>query len=297
MLALVVLNKHSKNGNNKSIDYIVNRLKDKYSIVTSFVGTKDNTIYSYIRKYGEVYDLICVIGGDGTIHEVVNAIGNSKNRPIIAIIPSGTCNDVAHTLGISKKLDDAIDTILEGHTVELTLYKMNDIYFIYGLALGLLSEVSYLAKKEVKRKFGKLAYYLEALKNINHTKKINAMIDNISNDYSFILCLNSHYLAGFKIRYKDNRYLNAGNIKLILIKKTNKIMELLNLGCFFIFGEYYQHNIIFNTVSNIKIEVDRDVMLNADGELIGKAKSLDISALDNTVSFIVNKKFKNKIIK
>ena len=297
MLVLVVVNKYSRSGDKNNIDYIIKRLKEKYNIVSLFVATKEYTIASYIKSYGKAYNLICVVGGDGTIHEVVNSVMCLNHKPIIALIPTGTCNDIAHTLGIPRKLDKAIDIILEESLVELSIYKMNDTYFIYGLAGGLLSEVSYFAKKEDKIKYGKLAYYLEALKNINRIKPIRAKIDNIVEDYSFLLCLNSHYLAGFKIKYKNKRYLNDNNMKLILIKKSNRLMELFDLGCFFILGEYYKHNTTIDIVSKLKIEALNQISLNADGEAIGKAKSLDISTLDNTIMFVVNKKFKNKIIK
>lgn len=297
MLALVVINKYSRDGNSNIIDIIENTLKQKYRLVTSFVGSKAYTINEHIKSYGAAYDLICAVGGDGTIHEVVNGVSKLKRRPVIGIIPAGTCNDIAHTLGIPKDIKKALDLIIKHDVVRLPLFKINNTYFIYGLALGMLSDVSYLAKAKSKKRLGRLAYYLEAFKNINKSKGIDAYINGKKDKYCFILFLNSHYLAGFRIRYKSNRYLDNGDIKLITINKSNRLFEIIDLGLFFLFGEYLSHNTRIKTITDAQIEVVSPASINADGEAIGKIKNICIEPSNAFLEFIVNKKNKNKIIK
>ena len=297
MLVLIVVNNYSRSGNKTSVEYLVEKLKSKFSIVNYFIGNKKNSIKSYLKSRGTIYDLICIVGGDGTIHEVVNAVADFEVKPVLAIIPAGTCNDLAHTLGIPKNIEEAVNIIIENYTVSLPIFKVNNTYFIYAMAIGLLTDVSYKALKEDKKRLGKLAYYLEAIKSITNGKDIAIDTYDESKSYSFILCLNSHYLAGFRIRYKNNRYINDNNMKLILIRKSNRFIELADLGCYFLFGEYCKHNITTQTVTSVLLKTNIPVVINADGEKIEKSKYIDISTTNNSISFIANKNIINKIIK
>jgi hypothetical protein len=49
------------------------------------------------------------------------------------------------------------------------MYKVNNKYFIYGLACGLISDASYKAEYNDKKYFGKLAYDFKALSNISNS--------------------------------------------------------------------------------------------------------------------------------
>ena len=48
-----------------------------------------------------------------------------KNKPLLAYIPAGTCNDFGNSLGLKKSLDKIIDIILEGETVLVNVNKIN----------------------------------------------------------------------------------------------------------------------------------------------------------------------------
>ena len=64
-----------------------------------------------------------VVGGDGSVNEVVNGIADHVRAGHIelAVIPRGTGWDFARTYGIPHKVDDAIRTVLEGVTREIDL--------------------------------------------------------------------------------------------------------------------------------------------------------------------------------
>ena len=55
-------------------------------------------------------------GGDGTIHEVLNAICQSEKDSILGILPSGKGNDLARELNIPSQPTRAIDILLSGQT-------------------------------------------------------------------------------------------------------------------------------------------------------------------------------------
>ena len=71
------------------------------------------------------YDLVIAIGGDGTVHEVINGLMQvpEKKRPVLGIVPVGSGNDFAHSIGLPDKPDIALVNALDGkpHPVDLGL--------------------------------------------------------------------------------------------------------------------------------------------------------------------------------
>ncbi|MDH3944907.1 MAG: YegS/Rv2252/BmrU family lipid kinase, partial [Anaerolineae bacterium] len=62
------------------------------------------------------YDIVVAIGGDGTVHEVVNGLMQVKKRkrPKLGVVPMGSGNDFAWALGVPEKPEDALHEIVNG---------------------------------------------------------------------------------------------------------------------------------------------------------------------------------------
>jgi len=85
------------------------------------------------------YDALIAVGGDGTVHEVVN--GSRGNNIPIGIIPAGTANDLAERLGIPGEFEEACDIILS-HTIRhIAVMKVNGYYFLTTCGIGFPAEV------------------------------------------------------------------------------------------------------------------------------------------------------------
>ena len=111
-------------------------------------------------------DTVAVYGGDGTIAEVASGLGGSKVS--LGILPGGTSNGIASSLGIPKDLNQALSLALEpGHaTCSLHLGLMNKVFFIQMVGIGLDARLVEGAPREAKDRFGLLAYALSALQSI-----------------------------------------------------------------------------------------------------------------------------------
>jgi len=86
------------------------------------------------------YDVVIAMGGDGTIGVVIRGIAGSKVK--LGIIPAGTENDIARSLGIPEDLKEACALIATGHTRKLDLgqistKKRKKFYFFMVSAIGL----------------------------------------------------------------------------------------------------------------------------------------------------------------
>ena len=79
-------------------------------------------------------DVIIAVGGDGTIHEVVNGmIGGTAS---LAVIPMGSGNDFIKMLNLPGELNQAIQVIKKNKRQKIDIGKIGDLYFPNGVGLG-----------------------------------------------------------------------------------------------------------------------------------------------------------------
>lgn len=96
------------------------------------------------RQAGEQgYDLVIAVGGDGTVHEVINGLMQvpAKKRPILGVVPVGSGNDFAHTAGIPIEPAAALRQALKGESRPIDLGLLEDEtgrseYFDNTLGIG-----------------------------------------------------------------------------------------------------------------------------------------------------------------
>lgn len=299
MKAFVVYNNYSGNCSEEKVTFISKRLKEKYEYVEVFSSNGPKSITKIIKEKGATFDLVVAIGGDGSIHEAINGLMQVKeNRPALAYIPLGTCNDVGHSLGLNKNYKKSVERILTGQKVTMDLFKANNEYFIYALGAGYLTEISYLAPSENKKRFGKMAYYLEALKHVVKKKIMTIDIEteneHITGDYSILLALNSRYLAGFKLKSKKKTYLNDGTLSITLIRKTHRWINIIDLALFLLFGDKHATNCHHFKAKSFVLKSKDIISFNADGEHLVDDNMLKVEVVEDAIEVIVAPKIKNK---
>jgi diacylglycerol kinase (ATP) len=112
-------------------------------------------------------EVIIAAGGDGTLNEVVNGIGQAPVR--LGILPVGTMNVFATELGIpSGNLDAAWRVIEEGKVIAVDLPRANDTRFIQLAGVGLDAEVVRKTTADSKRALGPLSYLLTLVQVAAH---------------------------------------------------------------------------------------------------------------------------------
>jgi diacylglycerol kinase (ATP) len=89
------------------------------------------------------YDMVIAMGGDGTIHEVINGLMkvSEKKRPVLGVVPVGSGNDFAHGLNASRTPTEALICALDGEASTVDLGLMTDEhgrkeYFDNTLGIG-----------------------------------------------------------------------------------------------------------------------------------------------------------------
>ena len=114
--------------------------------------------------------LLLVAGGDGTVNDVVNGLGNAgfPEGVTLGILPSGTGNDLAATLCIPEDADLAEDVIRQDRVRTLDVARVRsegigERFFINVATGGLGAEISRANEGDLKERWGKLSYLRASL--------------------------------------------------------------------------------------------------------------------------------------
>ena len=86
------------------------------------------------------FDTVLALGGDGVIHEVVNGLMRlpESARPQLGVIPLGSGNDYARTLGMARNdVEGAFAQLVRGTVRELEVGRVNGVHFMQTLSFGL----------------------------------------------------------------------------------------------------------------------------------------------------------------
>ena len=298
MKSIFVYNPESGKGIiKKHKDYILKTLSEKYGEVECVETTYAGHAHDLAKESISKYDYFFVAGGDGTLNEVINGMGNSEEKPIIGYIPSGTVNDVARSIGISRKLKKAVKNLVEGEPFEHDIFRVNRRYGIYVCCTGLFTKASYDTERYNKKKYGKFAYLYHGIKEIKNTKPVSVELtigdQTIKQDCVLVLILNSRSVAGFKLN--KHAALDDGEVEIVLFhakKKSIFSKGLLSMAHMFMWGLQPNKKDKFVTylkVSSFKITTEEGTVINLDGEK-SKEGSFNFTVLPKAVKIIAPKK-------
>ena len=165
---LVILNPASNRGN-----------MDRFRAVVRPRAEQEQAEYVETRRQGEAKELamqaalqnraVIVVGGDGSVHEVVNGILASGRRVPLGIIAAGSGNDFAfNTLKLPRNLLEAVERAFHGTPIDVDAGKVNTRYFANSFSVGLDADIAVAAESIKKIPFmtGMRLYYTSTLKQL-----------------------------------------------------------------------------------------------------------------------------------
>jgi diacylglycerol kinase (ATP) len=140
--------------------------------------------------------LIVVGGGDGSFTTIVGEFAHRES--VLGVLPFGTGNSFARTLGIAPDLEAAIEVICNGRAERVDLGIVNDTYFANFATIGLSSLIGRATPAALKKVAGPLAYVLTGLPLIVRNRPFAA---EIRADGGVALAVHTHQLIVANGRY------------------------------------------------------------------------------------------------
>ncbi len=285
----------------KKREYIVRKLREKYEIVDVYATQYAGDMTRMVKEVGVQYDVIVFAGGDGSFNELLQGIGEMENPPVLGYLPTGTVNDVAHSLKIPRKLKRALKVIKTGRVEEVDCMKVNERYAIYVVTAGAFTSATYNTPQIQKNHVGRIAYGVEGLK---HNLKFQPFAVTCEGEHGriqaegciLIAFINSKYVAGFKMNSRAD--LQDGEIEVAVVERQKKasifkkIGGYLSIAGLFLFGYRAKiKNVAHLKGSSFDVDIGEDVVWNFDGEK-GTSGRIHIEVLPRKVKILLPSKKK-----
>ena len=259
----------------RKVDYLCNLLINEGYIVGKFNTEKKNdAMLETMKSCNGNWDFIVACGGDGTVNEVAKGIAKSERKIPVAILSAGTVNDFANHIGLPRNMDDFFEMIKDERVINVDLGKVNDEYFVNVAASGLLTNVGYQVQPEVKAIFGRMAYYIEGVKEIPKQKFEPIRVKFESQEYTkeedilLFLISNSASIGGFKKLAPDANVYD-GYLDVVIIKKS-EVGDLAQIFINIFKGEHVNHpNVSYFKSKKIGVQTTEEVTIDIDGEYGG----------------------------
>ncbi|WP_331254670.1 diacylglycerol kinase family protein [Sutcliffiella horikoshii] len=229
-----------------------------------------------IRK--EEVKVIVAVGGDGTVHEVINGLIGSDVP--FGIIPAGSGNDFSKGLGISSKYEKALERILNGRPKHIDIGCVNSTYFVTVAGIGFDGEVAHVANTSIYKKvfnyfrLGHITYLMSAIKVLTQYRPMDISIRIDKDLHTFkkvwlIAVANLPFYGGGLIICPKAKN-NDGVFDICIVQGISKL-EFLRLFPSVFKGKHIDSPLI-KTYRGKELEIHSTMPLkiHGDGEQIGK---------------------------
>jgi diacylglycerol kinase (ATP) len=156
---VLVLNPRSRNGDGNR-DELVSTIRAAGVALIDDQPVDAEALPEVLRRHRPelrpASDRILVGGGDGTINRLLPHLVEASLP--LGILPMGTANDLANTLGLPEEPHAAVQTALFGHVVRVDLGRVNGKLFANVASIGLGPKVTEKLSAELKKQLGALGY-------------------------------------------------------------------------------------------------------------------------------------------
>jgi YegS/Rv2252/BmrU family lipid kinase len=223
------------------------------------------------------YELVVAVGGDGTIHEVVNGLMQvpAEARPRLGVVPMGSANDFAHSLGMDSRSSYALRQVLTGKPCRIDIGKLQDEmgrteYWSNTVGIGFDAVVT-IRSRAYPYLRGFLVYLLAVFQTIllNHESfSLKVATDRENWEASMVLltlCNGGQEGGGFQIapqaRLDDGVFHYTGVYKVTRPRMLRLLPEFMKGTQ----GKFRQ--VRMGQFLSMEVQADRPLVIHTDGEI------------------------------
>lgn len=273
--ALLIVNPNSRSGSDADIQEGTALLEAAGIQLINTTSNSAEQTRRLIVEHCRTIDLVILGGGDGTISSAAPAL--YQHQLPFAILPLGTANDLARSLGMSGDLLEAFQLIVKNHRSRMNLGVVNGHYFFNAANIGLGVRVTHELTPEIKKQWGVFSYLAAVFAALKKNRKFRATIRVDGKPYK---------VSSIQLAVGNGRYYGGGNVideystiddgKLCLYSVPPlTLWELLTLAPLLRNGKQRLTDKIF-TASGQRIEVNTSRLreIHADGEPVSITPAL-----------------------
>lgn len=221
------------------------------------------------------YQGLCVFGGDGTVHEVVNGLMERGQPSLLPLgfLPAGSANTLCQHLQCADPLK-AARRIVAGRTGRLDVLQVTMgaevVYSVDLIGWGIIADVNRTAERW--RFLGPSRYTAASLWQIVRARcrPARVLLDDrvLEDEFLFVIACNAEY-AGRKLKMAPRAELGDGKLDVVLCRRTSHL-HMLRLFARLHTGSHVTLDCVeYHQVNSLAIECAADEPLDLDGEVKG----------------------------
>lgn len=248
-----------------------------------------------VRGIGKHYRRVVCCGGDGTLHEVIEALMELENPPVLGYIPAGSTNDVSRNLSLPKDMRRAAAVATGTDTMRCDMGRFNGKPFVYVAAFGLFTDVSYTTPQKFKNVFGHLAYVLEGVGRLGAIHSWNVTVEHdggtLTGEFIFGMVGNTRSVGGFQGLPVSDVALDDGKFELILVRRPKNPAELQAILAALIAQKPTEDGLLIGLrTSKARFTCDQELEWTLDGECGGSCTCAEIKNIPQALELCYWKK-------
>ena len=227
-------------------------------------------------------ELLVVVGGDGSVHEVVNGlVAAGRTGAELALLPQGTGKDVARSLRIPRDLDAALATARDGVTRELDVgvAEYSDpaggrtrAYFVNFAGAGISGALADRANNSSKALGGRLSFMWATIVTFARWRAVPMTVRVDGGERSGrmleVLAMNGDYTAGGMWMAPDASP-DDGALDVVVMGDVTKLDFLLTFPRIYRGGHLSHRKIELVRGQAVEIDAERPLPIVLDGEQPG----------------------------
>lgn len=215
------------------------------------------------------YEHLVAVGGDGTVHEVVNGMFGSA--AMLSVLPTGKGNDLARTLGIPRDIT-AVDRLKHGRTRTVDVVQLGERYFINGASVGFDAEVAHQVNLSRLPLRGKTLYVGIALKTLFQFKGCEVTLEleeeTVTKRGLLVVFANGQYYGG-GLRIAPPADVSDGLMDICFVEELSKPSLVFNLALINTGRHMHHPQVRFFRAKRACVRSERPLRVQADGEVLG----------------------------
>ncbi|PTE68712.1 lipid kinase [Staphylococcus devriesei] len=176
------------------------------------LSENEGDIIKYCEKiknqdYSSDVDVVFILGGDGTVNELVNGVMKHDLNVPIGVIPGGTFNDFSKTLNLDPDFKKASEQLKSSRIESYDVMKVNDSYVLNFVGVGLIVQNAENVQEGRKDIFGKLSYIGSTVKTLMNLEYFDYTLNVDGEEYngniSMLVIANGPNIGGGRIPLMD----------------------------------------------------------------------------------------------
>jgi diacylglycerol kinase (ATP) len=227
---------------------------------------------------GDGHDRVVAVGGDGTIQEVVNGLVNGAQAATLGIVPVGSGNDLARSLGLPRNPHDCWGLAIGGEERHVDLVRAThaaggERWFSSAGGIGFDAQVAAAMASRAGWRRRRVGYLLTTLSELRRfsNRRVELTLDGTSETRQvlFVAIANGEYYGG-GMRICPGASVDDGMLDLCIVGDISRLAALRELPNLYR-GTHIGHPAVeMASARSVVVDGDRSTRVHLDGEPFGR---------------------------